>query len=325
MARIAVIDDYQSVAHRLADWGSLPAGTEVDFYHDHISDHNALVERLKDYEIVQLMRERTPFQAPLLDALPKLELLSGTGGGFRSFDIEAATQRGVPITRTGGASGSTEELAWGLILSAARSIPQEDRAMREGKWQTVLGVALSERSLGIIGLGRLGSKMAQIGQAFGMELLAWSPWLTADRAAEHGAKYLGREEFFSTADFITIHVPLTEESHGLVNAEDLGRMKPDAYLINTSRGPIVDEAALVKVLGAGTIAGAGLDVFDEEPLPIDHPLLKLPNTVLTPHVGFVAEESYRAFYGNALENIKAYLAGSPINMINPEAMEHRQG
>ena len=325
MARIAVIDDYQSVAHRMADWGSLPTGTEVNFYHDHLSDLELLVDRLRDYEIVQFMRERTPFTRPLLEALPKLELLSGTGGGFRSFDIEAATERGVLITRSGGASGSTEELAWGLLLSVARNIPQEDRAMREGKWQTMVGVALSERSLGIIGLGRLGSRMAQIGQAFGMELLAWSPWQTEERAAEHGAKYLAREEFFSTADFITIHIPLTEESRGLVNAEDLGHMKPDAYLINTSRGPIVDEVALVKVLGEGKIAGAGLDVFDEEPLPTNHPFLRLSNTVLSPHVGFVAEESYRAFYGNALENIKAYLAGDPINMINPEAMEHRKG
>jgi phosphoglycerate dehydrogenase-like enzyme len=186
-------------------------------------------------------------------------------------------------------------------------------------------VGLSGRTLGIIGLGRLGSRVAKIGQAFGMELLAWSPWQTAERAAENGAKYLPREEFFAQSDVISIHIPLTDESTGLVNAQDLKNMKPTAYLINTSRGPIVNEADLVKALQENSIAGAGLDVFDEEPLPIDHPLLKLNNTVLTPHIGFVSEESYRAFYENALENIKAYLAGNPTNMINPEALDHRQG
>ncbi|MEE2656407.1 MAG: D-2-hydroxyacid dehydrogenase family protein [Chloroflexota bacterium] len=325
MVRIAVIDDYQSVAEKLADWDSLPAGTQVDFYQDHVSDLESLVDRLGDYQIIQFMRERTPFTKNLIDALPQLELLSGTGGNFRSFDIEAATERGVLITRSGGAGSSTEELAWGLILSVARCIPQEDRAMREGRWQTQLGVGLSGRKLGVIGMGRLGSRVARIGQAFGMELLAWSPWQTVERAAENNAKYLPREQFFSQADVITIHIPLTEESVGLVNAQDLKNMKSSAYLINTARGPIVNETDLVEALQAGSIAGAGLDVFDEEPLPSDHPLLKVPNTVLTPHIGFVSEESYRAFYTNGLDNIKAYLAGNPTNMVNPEALEHRKG
>ena len=325
MVHIAVIDDYQSVAEKLADWDSLPAGTQVDFYQDHVSDLESLVDRLGDYQIIQFMRERTPFTKNLIDALPQLELLSGTGGNFRSFDIEAATERGVLITRSGGAGSSTEELAWGLILSVARCIPQEDRAMREGRWQTQLGVGLSGRKLGVIGMGRLGSRVARIGQAFGMELLAWSPWQTVERAAENNAKYLPREQFFSQADVITIHIPLTEESVGLVNAQDLKNMKSSAYLINTARGPIVNETDLVEALQAGSIAGAGLDVFDEEPLPSDHPLLKVPNTVLTPHIGFVSEESYRAFYTNGLDNIKAYLAGNPTNMVNPEALEHRKG
>ena len=325
MVHIAVIDDYQSVAEKLADWDSLPAGTQVDFYQDHVSDLESLVDRLGDYQIIQFMRERTPFTKNLIDALPQLELLSGTGGNFRSFDIEAATERGVLITRSGGAGSSTEELAWGLILSVARCIPQEDRAMREGRWQTQLGVGLSGRKLGVIGMGRLGSRVARIGQAFGMELLAWSPWQTVERAAENNAKYLPRDQFFSQADVITIHIPLTDESVGLVNAQDLKNMKSSAYLINTARGPIVNEIDLVEALQAGSIAGAGLDVFDEEPLPSDHPLLKVPNTVLTPHIGFVSEESYRAFYTNGLDNIKAYLAGNPTNMVNPEALEHRKG
>ena len=325
MVHIAVIDDYQSVAEKLADWGSLPSGTQVDFFQDHLSGLESLVDRLRNYQIIQFMRERTPFTKTLIDALPNLELLSGTGGNFRSFDIKAATERGVLITRTGGAGNSTEELAWGLILSVTRRIPQEDRAMREGRWQTHLGVGLSGRNLGIIGMGRLGSRVAQIGQAFGMELLAWSPWQTVERAAENNARYLPREQFFSQADVITIHIPLTNESVGLVNAQDLKNMKSSAYLINTSRGPIVNEADLVNALQEGSIAGAGLDVFDEEPLPSDHPLLKVSNTVLTPHIGFVSEESYRAFYTNGLDNIKAYLAGDPTNMVNPEALVHRKG
>ena len=326
MTRIAVIDDYQSIAHRMADWDSLPDGTTVDFYPDHLSDHDALVERLKGYEIVQLMRERTPFQKKLLGALPKLELLSGTGRGhYSSVDTDYAAQKGIVLTGTAGSSGSVEELAWGLILALVKNLPQEDKTTREGPWQTLISPTLSGRNLGIIGLGRLGKRMAKIGLAFNMNIIAWSPWLTDERAAEQGAKRVSREEFFSTSDVITVQIPLTDESRGLITAEDFGRMKPEAYFINTSRGPIADEAALIKVLQEGKIAGAGLDVFDVEPLPAGHPFLTLPNTLLTPHIGFVSEENYKAFYGNALDNIKVYLSGEPINMINPEALEHRKG
>lgn len=326
MPRIAVIDDYQGVAHRMADWGSLPEGTQVDFYPDHLSDHDALVKRLKDYEIVQLMRERTPFKKDLLDALPKLELLSGTGRGhYSSVDTDYAAQKGIVLTGTGGSSGSVEELAWGLILALVKKLPQEDKTTREGPWQTLISPTLSGKNLGIIGLGRLGKRMAQIGLAFNMNLIAWSPWLTEERATEQGAKMVSREEFFSTSDVITVQIPLTDESKGLITAADFALMKPDSYFINTSRGPIADEDALIKVLQEGKIAGAGLDVFDIEPLPAGHPFLTLENTLLTPHIGFVSEENYKAFYGNALDNIKAYLAGEPINMINPEAMGNRQG
>ena len=325
MTRIAVIDDYQSVAHRMAAWDSLPEGTQVDFYPDHLSDHDALVERLKDYEIIQLMRERTPFQKELLDALPKLEFLSGTGRGhYGSVDTDYAAEKGIVLTGTTGSSGSVEELAWGLILALVKKLPQEDKTIREGPWQTLISPTLSGHTLGIIGLGRLGKRMAQIGLAFNMKLTAWSPWLTEERATEQGAKMVSREEFFSTADVITVQIPLTDESRGLITDEDFARMKPSSYFINTSRGPIADEAALILVLQEGKIAGAGLDVFDVEPLPAGHPFLTLENTLLTPHIGFVSEENYQAFYGNALDNIKAYLAGEPINMINPEAMNHRQ-
>ena len=325
MVRIAVIDDYQNVARGLADWDSLPDGSVVDFYSDHITDHDALVERLQDYEVIQLMRERTSFPAELLDALPNLRMLSGTGRGYgNTIDIPHCTERGIVLTGTGGsAGGSVEELTWALILGLTKRLREEDRKTREGRWQTNLTPLLSGRRLGVIGLGRLGSRVARLGLAFNMDLIAWSPWLTDERAAEHGATRVSREELFSTAYVITIHLPLTPESTGLVGAEDLAMMRPDAFLINTSRGPIVDEAALVDALREGRIGGAGLDVFDEEPLPADHPFLSLPNALLTPHIGFVTEEGYGSFYANALANIKAFLAGEPTGMINPEAWERR--
>lgn len=324
MVRIAVIDDYQRVARDYADWDSLPEGTVVDFYHDNLSDHDALVDRLKDYEVIQLMRERTRFPAELLDALPNLKMLSGTGGSYsNSIDIPHCTERGVILTRSRGSSGGVEELTWGLILGLTKKLREEDRATREGKWQTNVSPTLAGRRLGIIGLGRLGSGVARVGRDFNMEIIAWSPWQTDERAAEHGATRVSREEFFSTAYVISIHIPLTAESRGLVTVGDIALMRPDAFLVNTSRGPIVDEGGLVDALREGRIAGAGLDVFDEEPLPLDHPFLSLPNTLLTPHIGFVTEEGYRNFYGDALNNIKAFLAGEPASVMNPEALEKK--
>ena len=325
MVRIAIIDDYQNVARTLADWDSLPEGTQVDFYQDHLTDMDALVERLRGYDIIQLMRERTVFHAELLNALPDLRMLSGTGGGYQnSIDIPHATERGVVLTRSvGSAGGGVEELTWALILGLTKRLREEDRETREGQWQTSLSPTLSGRTLGIIGLGRLGRGVAKVGRAFNMRLIAWSPWLTDERAAENDAERVSREEFFSTSYVISIHIPLTEESRGLVTADDLALMQPNAFLVNTSRGPIVDEAALVDALREGRIGGAGLDVFDEEPLPSDHPFLTLPNTLLTPHIGFVTEEGYQSFYRSALANIKAFLAGEPTNAINPEALEKR--
>ena len=325
MVRIAVIDDYQNVARTLADWDSLPEGTQVDFYQDHLTDMDVLVERLRGYDIIQLMRERTVFNAALLDALPDLRMLSGTGGGYQnSIDIPHATERGVVLTRSvGSAGGGVEELTWALILGLTKRLREEDRETREGQWQTSLSPTLSGRTLGIIGLGRLGRGVAKVGRAFNMRLIAWSPWLTDERAAENDAERVSREEFFSTSYVISIHIPLTAESRGLVTADDLALMQPNAFLVNTSRGPIVDEAALVDALREGRIGGAGLDVFDEEPLPSDHPFLTLPNTLLTPHIGFVTEEGYQSFYRSALANIKAFLAGEPTNAINPEALEKR--
>ena len=329
MVRIAVIDDYQNVARDLADWGSLPDGSVVDFYTDHLTDHDALVERLKDYEVIQLMRERTSFPAELLDALPNLRMLSGTGRGYgNTIDIPHCTERGIVLTGTGGsAGGSVEELTWALILGLTKRLREEDQATREGRWQTNLTPLLSGRRLGVIGLGRLGSRVARLGLAFNMELIAWSPWLTDERAAEHGATRVSREELFSTAYVITIHLPLTPESTGLVGAADLAMMRPDAFLINTSRGPIVDEAALVDALREGVSAARDWTschpFLDEEPLP-DRPPLPRPPQRAPDAAHWLRdgepEEGYGSFYAGLTHwpTSRRFSPENPLkNMINP--------
>ena len=317
--RVAVLDDYQSVAMEVADWSVLPAGTEVQTFSDHLDDIEAVAERLRDFEIVVAMRERTPFPRELLERLPRLELLITTGSQNAAIDVEAARELGVVVCGTGSLGFATAELTWGLILALARQIPREDRAIREGGWQVALGQGLQGRTLGIIGLGNLGGQVARIGAAFGMEIVAWSQNLTAERAQEAGAELVPLEELLERSDVITIHLKLSERTRGLVGAPELEAMKQSAYIVNTSRGPIIDEDALVEALEAGAIAGAGLDTFDREPLPLDHPLRRLPNTVLTPHVGYVIEEGYRGYYGDAVEDIAAFLAGSPVRVIEENA------
>src|SRR5713226_372381 len=317
MARVALLDDYQNVAMRMADWKSLPADTEVMAFPDHIAEQDKLVARLADFDIVMALRERTPFPRSLLERLPKLKLLITAGMRNASIDMKAAADRGVVICGTAGLPYPTAELAWGLILSLMRHIPAEDRATREGKWQTSLGLGLNGKTFGALGLGTLGSRAARVGKAFEMEVLAWSQNLTAERAKEVGATLVTRDELLARSDIVSIHLVLGDRTRGLIGARELGLMKRSAYLINTSRGPIVDEAALIRALGDGTIAGAGLDVFDEEPLPLDHPFRRLPNIAITPHLGYVTAETYRTFYGHALEDIKAYLDGSPVRVIKP--------
>ncbi len=234
-----------------------------------------------------------------------------------SIDMKAAAERGVLVCGTSGLPYPTAELAWGLILSLMRRIPAEDRATREGKWQTSLGLGLNGKTLGVLGLGTLGSRAARVGKAFEMEVLAWSQNLTAERAKEVGATLVTKDELLARSDIVSIHLVLGDRTRGLIGAKELALMKRSAYLINTSRGPIVEEAALVRALGDGTIAGAGLDVFDEEPLPLDHPFRRLPNIVITPHLGYVTDETYRIFYGQALEDVKAYLDGSPLRVLRP--------
>ncbi len=316
MVRVAVLDDYQNVARRMTDWGVLPADVEVEVFQDHLTDQAAVAERLKDFDIVMAMRERTPFPRALLEQLPRLRLLTTTGMRNAAIDMQAAADCHVLVCGTGGILYPTAELTWGLILSLLRHIPDEDQATRAGRWQVSLGLGLHGKTLGLMGLGRLGSEVARVGNAFQMDVIAWSQNLTAERAAERGATLVSKDELLARADILSIHLVLSARSRGLIGHRELNRMKPTAYVVNTSRGPIVDEAALIAALRNGTIAGAGLDVFDEEPLPLDHPLRRTAHTIITPHIGYVTEETYRVFFAETVENIEAFLKGAPVRVLN---------
>jgi len=315
MTKVAVLDDYQGVALEMADWGSLPDGVSVDVFSDHLSDEDEVAGRLRPYDAVVAMRERTPFRRGLIERLPNLRLLVTTGMRNASIDVAAANDNGVTVCGTNGLPYPTAELTWGLILASVRKIPTEDRATREGHWQATMGEGLRGKTLGALGLGNLGSQVATVGVAFGMRVIAWSQNLTAERASQFGAELVSKEELLRSSDILTIHTILSRRTRGLIGADELAMMKRSAYLVNTSRGPIVDEEALIAALRSGAIAGAGLDVFNVEPLPLDHPLRSLPNTVLTPHMGYVTSETYRIFYGDAVEDIRAFLAGAPIREI----------
>lgn len=316
MVRVAVLDDYQDVARKMTDWSALPAEVEVEVFQDHLTDQVAVAERLKDFDIVMAMRERTPFPRALLEQLPRLRLLTTTGMRNAAIDMQAAADCHVLVCGTGGILYPTAELTWGLILSLLRHIPDEDQATRAGRWQVSMGLGLNGKTLGLMGLGRLGSEVARVGNAFQMDVIAWSQNLTAVRAAERGATLVSKDELLVRADILSIHLVLSARSRGLIGHQELNRMKPTAYVINTSRGPIVDEAALIAALRNGTIAGAGLDVFDEEPLPLDHPLRRAENTIITPHIGYVTQETYQVFFDETVENIQAFLKGAPVRVLN---------
>ena len=315
MFRVAILDDYQETALSLADWASLHPQAEIVSVNAHIADREALAGRLHDCDAVVAMRERTPFPAALLERLPNLKLLVTAGMRNAAIDLEAAAARGVTVCGTDMLPYPTAELTWGLILALARNIAREDRGMREGKWQTTIGTGLKGKTLGLLGLGRLGVQVAGVGKAFGMEIIAWSRNLTAEHAASTGARRVDKAALFAGSDVISIHLVLGERTRGLVKAEDLARMKRTAFLVNTSRGPIVEEAALIEALESGRIAGAAIDVYDQEPLPVDHKLRRLGNTVLTPHLGYVTAENYRLVYGQAVEAIACYLAGAPTRVL----------
>ena len=314
MARIALLDDYQRIALSIADWSPLAGHTIVPF-HDHLAEVDALAERLRGFAAVGVMRERTPFPRTLIERLPDLKLIVTTGMRNASIDLAAARARGITVCGTEGTAWATVEFAWAAIMALVRHIAAEDRAMRAGHWQRTIGMQLRGRTLGVVGLGRIGAEIAKLGQAFGMAVVAWSPNLTAERAQACGATLVDKDTLLKTADVVTLHVVLSERSRGMIGARELGLMKRDAYLINTSRGPIVEEAALLAALGERRIAGAALDVFDVEPLPAAHPLRTLPNVLLSPHRGYVADEGYRVFYRGMVEAMHAYFDARPIRVI----------
>jgi phosphoglycerate dehydrogenase-like enzyme len=311
--RIAVLDDYQLVGRRFADWDSLR--TDVQFHSRHFAEPAALATALAGVDVVVAMRERTPFTAEVLDLLPDLRLLVTTGRANAAIDLAAARARGVVVCGTDSPSSATPELTWALILAVARHVPQEDANLRAGGWQHTIGTDLAGRRLGVVGLGRLGARVAAVGRAFGMDVVAWSTNLDPAAADAAGVRAVGKEELFATSDVVTVHYKLSARSVGIVGRDDLASMKPTAFLINTSRGPLVDTDALLEALHAGRIGGAGLDVYDVEPLPTDHPLRSAPRTVLTPHLGYVTEDTYTTFFTQAVEDIAAWAAGSPLRVL----------
>ncbi len=315
MARIAVLDDYQGIALSTGGWERLPSDSEIEAFRDHLSDEDALVQRLAPFDFIVAMRERTPFPRSLLSRLPNLKLLVTTGARNASIDVRAASDLGITVCGTGGMPTPTAELTWGLIIGSLRHIAEEDKATRAGRWQTTIGPSLHGATLGCVGLGNLGSQVAKVGLAFGMNVIAWSQNLTQERAEQVGATLVTKDQLFSQADVVTIHLVLGDRTRGLVSQPELALMKPTAFLVNTSRGPIVDESALVNALRERRIAGAGLDVFDQEPLPAGHPYLELDNTLITPHLGYVTLETYGRFYGEAVEDILGFLNGVPVRVI----------
>ncbi len=316
MIRIAILDDYQNTARDCADWSAIPGDPEIVAFDQHLAGEDAVAEALADFDILVAMRERTPFPASLFPRLPKLRLLVTTGMRNLAIDMEAARASGVPVCGTALLPYAAFEHAWALILGLAKRIPSADRLMRDGGWQAGVSDGLHGKTLGVLGLGKLGAKVARVAHTFDMRVIAWSQNLTHQRAAECGATRVEKDALFRESDILTIHMVLSDRTRALVGKRELALMKPTAMLVNTSRGPIVEEAALVEALGAGTIAGAGLDVFDHEPLPVDHPLRSIPNTVLTGHTGYVMQENYALGYTQAVEDIQAWLAGDPIRVLN---------
>lgn len=318
--RIAILDDYLDVARGMADWRGLQARAEVAAFHHKFADEDEAAAALADFDIVCTLRERSAFPASLLARLPRLKYIAVTGMRYDAIDVDAATRLGIVVSNSevsrGG--GGVSELAWGLVIATARHIPHEDASVRAGGWQTRVGFTLRGRTLGILGLGRLGSRMAAYARAFEMNVLAWSPRMTPERAAEHGARSATFDELMSNSDVVTVHLPLAEGTRGLVGTRALALMKREAILVNTARAAIVDQAALVDALQAGRIGGAGLDVFDAEPMPPDHVLRRLPNTVVTPHIGYFTRDMLRVYYEDAVEAITAFLDGRPIRVVNQE-------
>lgn len=316
--RIAILDDYQNAALDAADWDGLGDDAETQVFNAYIEGEAALVAALKGFDVIVGMRERTPFPKSLIDQLPDLKLLITTGMRNLSFDMEAARQKGIVVSGTSMLGYPASEHALALIFALFKKIPAEHRAMQEGGWQGVVSEGMKGKTLGILGLGKLGGQVARVCLALDMDVIAWSENLTEDRCAEVGVTYVHKDALFAESDIISIHLVLSDRTRGLIGAPELTSMKSGAYLVNTSRGPIVDEPALVEALANNTIAGAGIDVYDTEPLPRDHPLRSLKNTVLTGHTGYVVKELYALAYGEAVEDIQAWMKGEPIRVLNAE-------
>jgi phosphoglycerate dehydrogenase-like enzyme len=305
--QIAVLDDYQNAALDSADWSALRDRADITVFNDHIADPDAVVERLQPFDVICVMRERTPLSRRVIERLPNLKLIASTGAANASIDLAAAADHAVPVVHTGYRSEPTIEFTWALILASARNIVAENNSVRSGGWQQTVGTDLHGKTLGVLGLGRIGTQIARIGSAFGMKLLAWSQNMTSEAAGAAGASLVSKEQLFEQADILTIHLVLSRRTRGLVGAAELARMKPTARLINASRGPIVDEQALISVLQKRQIAGAAIDVFDIEPLPSSHPFRTLDNILATPHIGYVSDALYKTFYEDTVSNIREWL------------------
>jgi D-3-phosphoglycerate dehydrogenase len=314
--RCAILDDYQNVALKLADWSKIAKDVEVKVFNAPIGDADAVIRTLKDFEIVVMMRERTPFRRNVIEGLPKLKLLITTGMANRSIDLAACAERGITVCGTTSFGNPTTGITFGLILELTRRIGFENARMKAGApWQITIGRDIEGMTFGTLGLGKLGIRAAGVAKAFGMKVIAWSQNLTPEKCREHGVEYASKEDLFRNSDVLSVHVQLSDRTRGLITAKELGLMKPSAYLINTSRGPIVVEQDLLAALRDKKIAGAGLDVFDVEPLPIDHPFRKLDNVVLTPHLGYVSQQNYEGYYPNIVEDIRGFLDGKPVRVI----------
>jgi D-3-phosphoglycerate dehydrogenase len=324
--KLAILDDYQQVALKSADWDRLrKKGIEISVFHEALSSAEKAAQSLKPFDILCLMRERTAFPRTLIEKLPSLKFVSLTGLRAGSMDSKALGERGIPVsnTRSGNGTSSTAELTWGLIIAAARSLEKGAQNMRAGRWHEGVpaGIGLAGKRLGLLGLGKIGAYVGRVGKAFGMEIVAWSQNLTPEKAAEAGARYLPKDELLSTSDVVSIHLVLSDRTRNLLDASGLSKMKPGSILVNVSRGPIVNEADLVRGLREGRPGHAALDVYDREPLPADHPLRALGNVTLSPHLGYVNDETYRIFHADSIENVEAWLSGKPIRVMNAEFLK----
>ncbi|MGE5334189.1 MAG: D-2-hydroxyacid dehydrogenase family protein [Nitrososphaerota archaeon] len=314
--KIAVLDDYQQVAAAYGPWQELPPSCEVHYFHEHFAATDALIDALAGFDIIVAMRERTPFPSSVLAQLHQLKLLVTTGMANAAIDVAAAAASGITVSGTRSVATGTAELTWALLLALARHIPAEQAALRQGQWQIRVGTGLAGKTLGVVGIGRIGSQIVRYGNAFGMHVIAWSQNLTQERAIAAGCAAVSREELFAHAHVVTVHLKLGERSRGIIGRDDFERMRPDALFINTSRAEIVEEAALIDALQRRRIAGAALDVHYGEPLAADHPLRSTPNTLLTPHLGYVTDDGYATFFTDAVEDIRAYLDGAPVRVLS---------